>query len=57
MAGCYGNDSEDRYFESMLFRYLEEQEAQEYDPTEEEEYDDLFGNDDAPDTLPPTDEE
>lgn len=24
MAGCYGNTVEDRYFESVLFRYLEE---------------------------------
>ncbi len=24
MAGCYGNEPEDRYFEGMLFRYLEE---------------------------------
>ena len=26
MSGCYGNSPEDKYFESMLFRYLDEQE-------------------------------
>ena len=26
MSGCYGNSPEDRCFESMLFRYLDEQE-------------------------------
>lgn len=29
MAGCYGNSPEDRYFEAMLFQYLEEQEEEE----------------------------
>ena len=29
MAGCYGNSFEDRYFEAMLHRYLDEQEEQE----------------------------
>lgn len=24
MAGCYGNHPEDRYFERMLWKYLEE---------------------------------
>lgn len=26
MAGCYGNSKEDRYFEQMLFDYLDSQE-------------------------------
>lgn len=26
MAGCYGNDPEDRYFENKLFEYLEQTE-------------------------------
>lgn len=25
MAGCYGNDMEDRHFESLLHKYLDEQ--------------------------------
>lgn len=33
MAGCYGNYSEDRYFERMLHRYLDE--ACEDDPAAE----------------------
>lgn len=24
MAGCYGNSKEDRYFESLLYQYLDE---------------------------------
>lgn len=49
MAGCYGSDPEDRYFEAMLFRYLEEQD---YNSTEEEEYEDMPDIDDAVDTYP-----
>lgn len=45
MSGCYGNNPEDRYFESMLFRYLdnlrEDEEDENPNPksTENKEYD------------------
>lgn len=35
MAGCYGNSAEDRYFETMLYHYLDEEE-EEYDEEYEE---------------------
>ena len=28
MAGCYGNTAEDRHFESLLHKYLDEQDAE-----------------------------
>lgn len=31
MAGCYGNSKEDRYFEKMLYDYLDEEEENKYD--------------------------
>lgn len=31
MAGCYGGSPEDRYYEAMLFRYLESQDELEED--------------------------
>ncbi len=40
MAGCYGNSKEDKYFEYMLYDYLdslEDQEEEEDTFTEEEE--------------------
>ena len=35
MSGCYGSDPEDRYFEQLLFDYLEAQEE-----VDEEEFPD-----------------
>ena len=35
MAGCYGSSKEDRYFETQLFYYLDEEE-EEYDEEYEE---------------------
>jgi hypothetical protein len=35
MSGCYGNDSFDRYWESQLDKYLDE----DYDQEEEEDED------------------
>lgn len=37
MAGCYGNDPEDRYYERMLDRYLD---SLDDDTLDEDEYDD-----------------
>jgi hypothetical protein len=31
MAGCYGNDSFDRYWESQLDKYLDEYDDEDYD--------------------------
>lgn len=31
MSGCYGSDPEDRYFEQLLFKFLEEEAWQEDD--------------------------
>lgn len=31
MAGCYGNDPFDRYWESQLDKYLDDQEYDEYE--------------------------
>jgi len=46
MAGCYGGSPEDRYFEAMLFQYLEEQEEEEevaqFNEEMEDAYEDLF---------------
>ena len=39
MAGCYGNDSFDRYWESQLDKYLDEYDN-DYDNQEEDEEED-----------------
>jgi hypothetical protein len=31
MSGCYGSDPEDKYFEQLLFKFLEEEAWQEDD--------------------------
>lgn len=60
MAGCYGSSPEDRYFEAMLFQYLEEQkEEEEVDQFNEEmrdAYEDLFGSSYIDTTYPSTSE-
>lgn len=38
MAGCYGNSPEDRYYESMLYRYLDSLEYDDNDENEISEY-------------------
>ena len=35
MAGCYDNSAEDRYFEAMLFHYLDEEEEESDEEYEE----------------------
>lgn len=44
MAGCYGGSLEDRYYERLLFQYLEEQEYNEEEELEmfNEEMDDAY---------------
>lgn len=60
MAGCYGNDHEDRYFEAMLFQYLEEQEEEEevdqFNEEMRDAYEDLFGSSYIDSTYPSTSE-
>ncbi len=60
MAGCYGNSPEDRYFEAMLFQYLEEQEEEEevdqFNEEMRDAYEDLFGSSYIDTTYPSTSE-
>jgi hypothetical protein len=46
MAGCYGNDSFDRYWESQLDKYLDEYDDDEDqdDENEDEDYEQLNDN-------------
>jgi hypothetical protein len=37
MAGCYGKSAEDRYFQSLLYKYLDEQEEEEEDRDRDDE--------------------
>jgi hypothetical protein len=46
MSGCYGSDPEDRHYERMLNRYLEDQEDDEEDAEIEEDYYDPREEDD-----------
>lgn len=58
MAGCYGSSPEDRYFEAMLFQYLEEQEEEEevdqFNEEMRDAYEDLFGSSYIDSTYPST---
>jgi hypothetical protein len=38
MAGCYGNDPFDRYWESQLDKYLDEYDDDDQDEEEDEDY-------------------
>lgn len=40
MAGCYGSDPFDRYWEAQLDKYLDEQDDSDYD--EDEDYDEDY---------------
>jgi hypothetical protein len=41
MSGCYGNDSFDRYWESQLDKYLDDNDQEEENEDEDYEYERL----------------
>lgn len=44
MAGCYGNDSFDKYWESQLDKYLDEYDNDYDNQEEDEDYEQLNNN-------------